>query len=268
MKRQTNERAVPFLRNGRLVYEARYDAFRNRVWAKVDAQERYYLYEGDTLVAELDANGNLVAEYVWGLLGPIARVASEGTVQFYVLDGLGHVRALVGRVGNSWQVTDTYAYDSWGNPIGRTWNTQQPFTWNGAYGYEYNLATGLYHVGAREYDPRTARWLQRDPIDATGGDPNLYRYAGNDPVNGVDPSGLDWLDNTASFFAGWGDRLTGGLTGHVRDWLCDILDLPRWEPSDACDERYLVGCKESYMVTGWGPVAADWIRRLRTMTER
>ncbi len=62
--------------------------------------------------------------------------------------------------------------------------------WNGAYGYEYVPATGLYHVGAREYDPRTARWLQRDPIDATSGDPNLYRYCGNDPVNYTDPSGL------------------------------------------------------------------------------
>ncbi|GBC94072.1 hypothetical protein HRbin15_02579 [bacterium HR15] len=45
-------------------------------------------------------------------------------------------------------------------------------------------------MGAREYDPRTARWLQRDPIDATGGDPNLYRYAGNDGVNYADPTGL------------------------------------------------------------------------------
>ncbi len=47
----------------------------------------------------------------------------------------------------------------------------------------------MYHVGAREYDPRTGRWLQRDPIDAASGDPNLYRYVGNDPINGVDPEG-------------------------------------------------------------------------------
>jgi len=55
----------------------------------------------------------------------------------------------------------------------------QPFTWNTAYGYEWDCfaGMGLYHVGARAYDPRTARWLQRDPIDASSGDPNLYRYA-------------------------------------------------------------------------------------------
>jgi len=68
----------------------------------------------------------------------------------------------------------------------------QPFTWNRAYGYEWDCfaGTGLYHVGARAYDPRTARWLQRDPIDAASGDPNLYRYCRNDPVNCADPSGL------------------------------------------------------------------------------
>ena len=68
--------------------------------------------------------------------------------------------------------------------------------WNGAYGYEYIPFTGLYHVGAREYDPRTARWLQRDPIDAALGDPNLYRYAGNDPVNMADDGGADWFKKT------------------------------------------------------------------------
>ena len=82
---------------------------------------------------------------------------------------------------------------------------------------------GLYHVGARAYDPRTDRWLQRDPIDAASGDPNLYRHAGNDPVNCADPSGLEALDDAAHFAAGWGDRLTGNLPKHIRDWLCDLL---------------------------------------------
>jgi RHS repeat-associated protein len=158
-------------RNGQLVYEARYDAFGNRVWARTALGERYYLYEGDTLIAELDTNGQLIAEYVWGLLGPVARVERVSgfpptyRVQLYVLDGLGHVRALVGQENGVWRVTDVYRYDSWGNLIARVGDTRQLFTWNGAYGYEWIPETGLYHVGAREYDPRTARWFQREPHD-------------------------------------------------------------------------------------------------------
>jgi uncharacterized protein RhaS with RHS repeats len=83
----------------------------------------------------------------------------------------------------------------------------------------------LYHVGAREYDPRTARWLQRDPIDVASGDPNLYRYAGNDPINQVDPDGTawgwrDWLD-VAGFIPGVGevaDLVNAGLYALEGDW--------------------------------------------------
>ncbi|WP_258001559.1 RHS repeat-associated core domain-containing protein, partial [Fischerella thermalis] len=53
-------------------------------------------------------------------------------------------------------------------------------------------------MGARTYDPRTARWLQRDPIDAASGDPNLYRYCGNDPVNYRDPTGTEIQDEFTS----------------------------------------------------------------------
>jgi RHS repeat-associated protein len=214
----------------------------------VQTTQIYRLYEGDTLLAEVDAaTGQAIAEYLWGPLGPIARIdlLNPTRTRYYLLDGFGHTRVLLTPQGT---VAEVWSYDSWGFPIRREVSPDaeavaQPLTWNAAFGYEWDCFadTGLYHVGAREYDPRTARWLQRDPIDAASGDPNLYRYCGNDPVNAVDPSGLDWLDNTASFFAGWGDRLTGNLTQNVRDWLCDMLDLPRWEPSDPCDEWYLAG---------------------------
>ena len=50
--------------------------------------------------------------------------------------------------------------------------------------------TGLYYYRARYYEPGTGRFLSEDPAGFAAGDPNLYRYLGNDPQNGTDPSGL------------------------------------------------------------------------------
>jgi RHS repeat-associated protein len=185
--------------------------YRNGSWLRL-----YRLYEGDTLLAEVEGDsGRVVAEYVWGPLGPIARLdyADPSRTRYYVLDGQGHMRVLLAPDG---QPAEVWTYDSWGNRIEREVNdaygaVAQPFTWNAAYGYEWDCfaGTGLYHVGAREYDPRTARWLQRDPIDAASGDPNLYRYAGNDPINQIDPDGSDWtyhdLLDAVGFIPGIGD---------------------------------------------------------------
>ena len=44
-------------------------------------------------------------------------------------------------------------------------------------------------MGARDYNPATGRWTAKDPIGFAGGDPNLYRSVGNDPVNFIDPTG-------------------------------------------------------------------------------
>ncbi|MFF0298601.1 polymorphic toxin-type HINT domain-containing protein [Kitasatospora sp. NPDC004614] len=51
--------------------------------------------------------------------------------------------------------------------------------------------TGFTNLGARQYDPRTGRFLSVDPV-FNAGDPqswNGYAYANNDPVNGSDPNG-------------------------------------------------------------------------------
>ena len=44
------------------------------------------------------------------------------------------------------------------------------------------------HLINRYYDPTTAQFLSIDPLVATTGQP--YQYAGDDPVNNSDPSGL------------------------------------------------------------------------------
>jgi RHS repeat-associated protein len=111
---------------------------------------------------------------------------------YYVQDGLGHTRLVLDANGNA---VNRYAYDAWGNLIDYEEAVPNPFTWNGAYGYEYIPLTGLYHVGAREYDPRTGRWLQRDPIEASSGDPHFWRYCKSNPLNFADPTGAvpEWV---------------------------------------------------------------------------
>ena len=51
-------------------------------------------------------------------------------------------------------------------------------------------ATGLAFYRARYYDPVRGRFLSEDPAGFAAGDPNLYRYVGDDPVDLTDPSGM------------------------------------------------------------------------------
>jgi uncharacterized protein RhaS with RHS repeats len=48
----------------------------------------------------------------------------------------------------------------------------------------------VFYHRARYYDPQARRFISEDPIGLNGGI-NLYAYVGNNPINMVDPFGLD-----------------------------------------------------------------------------
>ena len=131
----------------------------------------------DTTYYVRDPRGGLLAE----------RTPTDGTF-YYLLDGLGSVTGLTGGTGSR---VASYSYDAYGQTSSMSTSSvgiNNPWRYVGA----YQDGTGLYKMGARYYDPTLGRFTQQDPIfDPL--DPkswNRYTYAGNDPINFNDLTGL------------------------------------------------------------------------------
>lgn len=122
-----------------------------------------------------------------GIYGDLLSVRRGGQSRFYHYDGLGSTVQLTDA---SQSVTDTYVYQAFGEEKASSGTTVNPYRYVGQLGNQTNHESGLDYLRARYYTPFHARFLSTDPTGFGGGDENLYRYAGNNPLLNVDPSGL------------------------------------------------------------------------------
>jgi len=121
-----------------------------------------------------------------GIDEPLA-VAKGNSVYYYHADGVGSIVAIT---NNTEATVEGYTYETFGKfqRFGNAVMNTYGFT-----GREYDEETGLYYYRARYYDPETGRFISKDPIGFAGGDANQYNYVLGDPINKVDPLGLDWV---------------------------------------------------------------------------
>ncbi|MGH9857818.1 MAG: RHS repeat domain-containing protein, partial [Acidobacteriota bacterium] len=147
-----------------------------------------FLYQNQlNPVAELDGTGTVVSRFVYGTKANVPDYLIKGGVTYRIVsDHLGNPRLVINE--STGAIAQRIDYDEFGNI---TQDTAPGFQLFGFAGGLYDPQMGLTRFGARDYDAVTGRWTAKDPIDFEGADSNLYGYVFNDPINWIDPLGLD-----------------------------------------------------------------------------
>ena len=168
----------------------------------------------------VDATANSTDNYIYDPNGlPLEQISSNGTVTWYHHDAQGSTRTLTNTTGT---ITGTATYTPYGQLEDST-GTLTPLGYTGAY---TDPETGLLYLINRYYDPTTAQFLTVDPlVDTTGA---AYTYAGDDPVNNSDPTGLFCIGSVCTRFdpgAGLnaivniGRGASFGLSDKIANWI-------------------------------------------------
>ena len=149
--------------------------------------------------------------------GRVVPSGSEFNYEFHLKDHLGNMRValeIADDVVSVRQIADYY-------PFGMTSSlyessTNNDFLYNGK---ELNEEMGLdwYDYGFRMYDPTLGRWHVQDPLLESHFNYTPYHYVFNNPINFIDPFGLDTVDleevKCIGFRPPWSDVPLGGGSG-------------------------------------------------------
>ncbi|MFJ3788751.1 RHS repeat-associated core domain-containing protein [Kitasatospora sp. NPDC090091] len=169
-----------------------YDADGTRLIRRDSGGTTLYLPGGTEL--KLSPSGSVTGTRYYGFRGRTVAVRTGGALTFLLTDQHGTATA---QVDANTQAITRRRSTIFGAPRGA-----QPAVWTGDLGFVGGVKdadTGLTHLGAREYDPNTARFISVDPVlnPADTQQINAYTYANNNPLVFSDPSGTQ-LEECAS----------------------------------------------------------------------
>lgn len=174
-------------RNASLDAEFAYDAFERRIWRSTPADGvRHFVFLPDgRLIGEYDGlTGAVILEYIWMDDHLVGNVDASGTVRFVQTGPLGQPLIVMNASG---MVVWRGELSPFGELVTST--VTGPVPEARFLGQWDEAGSGLYQNWHRTYDASLGRYLEADPLGLAAGQ-SLYGYAGQDPVNAVDPEGL------------------------------------------------------------------------------
>ncbi|MFJ9263614.1 RHS repeat-associated core domain-containing protein [Streptomyces bacillaris] len=164
-----------------------YDSEGERLIKRTGSETTLYLGHTEITLAE-GATRTRATRYIPLGGGHQAVVGDDGKATFTLADHLGTGQLAIGAADQKLTQRRTL-------PFGGI-RGEQPASWPGTKGFvggtDETTDTGLTHLGAREYDPATGRFLSVDPL-LNSADPmqiNGYAYSHSNPVTRSDPTGL------------------------------------------------------------------------------
>ncbi|GAA3651214.1 hypothetical protein GCM10022267_41890 [Lentzea roselyniae] len=171
-----------------------YDADGGRLIKREPGRTTLYLPEGMELVKD-DATKQVSGKRYYSHGGTVVAVRhSSGRLSYEVSDHQGTpvVSVKAGELTYQRQYFDPFGKAR--GPNGGSWPDDKGFVGG------TRDASGLTHLGAREYDPAIGRFLSDDPIMNTANPQqvNGYSYSNNNPVTFSDPSGMYLEGGTGS----------------------------------------------------------------------